>query len=1168
MWRHVVFLVTLSAAALALSLLLVPRGQELALMYYKAKRYRDALSGFESEFLAHGARPTVVMPLNTLYLQQGEVEAAVEAMDRTLAERPDDLEAYDLALQVYRDTMQPERYRHALARRVERVPSTALVRELAGLYAFAGDNDGEADALARLLERGDADDAETLRLARLLWVADDVDGAAAALDSWRGRAGVAPAANASRFALDVYAAAGRAEAIAHTVSRWAETAADADGFMQALDALLARGQFEAGGPALVELLARRPGRTELLAPAFALAMLGGDAAVFVDYVATLDEVSGLRALRQGGRAVPPLSPRAAGLLTRARDSGRLATRVEPALVAAVIRAGDAHLAALLAPVLDDTVTFETPLHEAEFDVLAGDVAAARAAYARSSVEPPATRLRRLNLAIALGDTASVDTALAAGDWPADAYPALAWVYHDRGRGAEGHARLGVALAARGDAAAQAAWALLAADAGERDAVRAWLAGRGVEAAAPLGNDLLCELSLVALGSADEPLAQAVAAQVAARLPERDLAAQRQLHAAGRFEETVALAAPRVAHDATSRQLFQESLFALLGQRRAVHAGLAGLAAGFDHLVQATLDASSETTAQARTLTYDLIDAGAWHQARTLLSTLVRRDPVAWYDAFRDAAIASGEREAYFAYVAPRLAVGPADPLHERYVYDLERLGGGELLLPALAATVTDVALARAVREAAYYQWRDLARAHHDPTWLAARVAGWLDATPDDVLAAGWRYDLAELGGPMRALPYLEAAARAGGVAARREAFYAFEDAARRAGTPERVVAFAAARLRAGEVDGELGTLYRDALLASPARAAAGAVLAALALDDPRRWGEPYVDWLAAGRDAAGLLAFARAHGDDVGLPAELRRLLATRLLEAGDKDAAVRIHLALAADEAPGGESLDTLLWLWGPRPPAAALDWLAGRAASSSGRARAAWAALLADLGAPRRAADLLGTAARQSAPEPLVVERYARALIGAGARAELETFLAEYVAAAPRRQMLHWAAGIATESDLARVARTAWLALLALVPDDPRALREVGLAAFDAGRRGDAERYLERYLARIDDDYEAHFFYAEVLEERGFHNRAEPHYERILTLLAEPRALSFRARVVRAQTLHRLGHDNAAMEAFEALLAERPGEGHLRADFATMLLDAERLGRARQVLAERGGQ
>ncbi|MCP5200274.1 MAG: hypothetical protein H6977_09675 [Gammaproteobacteria bacterium] len=1168
MWRHVVFLVTLSVAALALSVLLVPRGQELALMYYKAKRYRDALSGFEREFLAHGARPTVVVPLNKLYLQQGEVEAAVEAMDRTLAERPDDLEAYDLALEVYRDTMQPARYRAALARRVELVPSTALVRELASLYAFAGDRDGEAGALARLVERGDADDAETLRLARLLWVDGDVDGAVAALDSWRGRAGGRPDANASLFALDVYAAAGHADAMAHVARRWVEAADDADGFMQALAALVARQQAAAAGPTLRMVLAQRPGRADLLAPALALGAVLGEPAIFSDYVATLDADTGLRALRQGGRAVPPLSPRALALLHTLRDEGRLAALVGGGLAVALVEAGDATLARLAAPVLVDAPALAAPLRAAEFRLLAGDVAGARAAYAAIDTAPPATRLRRLNLALALGDPTTVAALLADAAWPAADYPALAWVYHDLGQAARGYARLGPALVARDDGPAQAAWALLAAGAGERDAVRAWLRASAPAAPAASVDALLCELGLVALAADDEGLAQAVAARAGARLPVRDLEAQRLVHAAGRFEQAVALTAPRVAHDATSRQLFQDALFALLRQRRTVREGLAGLAAGFDHLVAATLAAGDAGSVQARTLAYDLIDAGAWPQAETLLATLVERDPVQWYDAFRDASLASDEREAFFAFVAPRLAAGPADPLHDNYVYDLGRLGGGELLLPALASSVADRGGEPAAREAAYYQWRDLALQQHDADWVAVRLAAWLDAAaPGDALAATWRFDLAELGGPARALPYLEAAAAQGGAAARREAFYAFEAAADQAGAAARVVEFVAARLRAGETDAGLAALYRDALLASPARDAVGPVLDELVAANPARWGEHYVDWLAAGGDSSGLLAFARVHAGDAHLPGSLRRLLATRLLEAGDKAGAVAIHLALAADEAPGGESVDTLLWLWGPRPPPAALDWLAARAAASSGRTRAAWAALLAELGAPRRAAELLAAAARGAQPEPLVVERYARALLDAGARGELEAFLAAYVARAPRRAMLHWAARTASEADLVRVAQRAWLALLEIVPDDPRALREVGLAAFDAGRRGDAEQYLERYLARIDDDYEAHFFYAEALEERGFHNRAEPHYERILALLATSADPGFRARVVRAQTLHRLGHEEAALAAFEALLDERPGEGHLRADYVTMLLDAERLGRARQVLAERGG-
>ncbi|MEQ8664025.1 MAG: hypothetical protein RLW62_24670, partial [Gammaproteobacteria bacterium] len=182
MWRHALFLVVLVGGALALSWLLVPRGQELALMHYKARSYGDALAGFERAFYAPGGSTALVVPLRDLYLRQGEIDGAVAAVERALAARPHDVEAFDLALDVYRDTMRDARYTDVLEQRVALAASVARVRELVARHAFAADVAGERRALEMLQAGGQANAAELMRLARVQVADGDAAAAAATLD--------------------------------------------------------------------------------------------------------------------------------------------------------------------------------------------------------------------------------------------------------------------------------------------------------------------------------------------------------------------------------------------------------------------------------------------------------------------------------------------------------------------------------------------------------------------------------------------------------------------------------------------------------------------------------------------------------------------------------------------------------------------------------------------------------------------------------------------------------------------------------------------------------------------------------------------------------------------------------------------------------------------------
>ena len=87
------------------------------------------------------------------------------------------------------------------------------------------------------------------------------------------------------------------------------------------------------------------------------------------------------------------------------------------------------------------------------------------------------------------------------------------------------------------------------------------------------------------------------------------------------------------------------------------------------------------------------------------------------------------------------------------------------------------------------------------------------------------------------------------------------------------------------------------------------------------------------------------------LPAELRRQLAFRVLDAGDKPRAEQVFRTLAAAAPPRSPDVRMLLFIWGPRPAAEQLDWIEARARRAGGADKAEWMNILVGAGAATRA-------------------------------------------------------------------------------------------------------------------------------------------------------------------------------------------------------------------------
>ena len=373
------------------------------------------------------------------------------------------------------------------------------------------------------------------------------------------------------------------------------------------------------------------------------------------------------------------------------------------------------------------------------------------------------------------------------------------------------------------------------------------------------------------------------------------------------------------------------------------------------------------------------------------------------------------------------------------------------------------------------------------------------------------------------------------------------------------------RARAERLGGDWLAVYADAAAKANALPDLAALLQRQAAAAPLAEAEDslYRDTLEKLGRKAELRRYLLARATDDRLPVERRREPASALLALGDKAGATRALQRLAAMQGPQSEDFRQLAYLWGPRPSAAALDWLEARAKAAAGpAAQAAWYDRLAELGGGARVTASLATPAGPPA-QPALQAPYIEALASAGKGRELAVAVRAALREDATPDRLRRYARLAEQTGQRAAAAEAWTALLARKPEDADALRQLGMRAFDGNRLADAERLLRRYTARGPDDHEAHYFLGETLTALKRPAAAVPFYRIALAQLRARGSRNDAAVLTEANLLNRLGKVDEAVALFDALRKRQPGDRQLTADYASMLIENGRLPEARRVLA-----
>jgi tetratricopeptide (TPR) repeat protein len=173
------YLATLAlvAGGMAVGIYLVPRGGELATMYYRSGRLDEARRILESEMRDGELSATNVHYATQTYLRLGDVDRAIELIDRYSRANGTDVKALRILTNLYRDAGKVSLYRISLERLERIAPATEQRIELARVYRAAGLYDEWFAMLERLVQQNVAPAEDYMTVAMLKAAKGDRDGA-------------------------------------------------------------------------------------------------------------------------------------------------------------------------------------------------------------------------------------------------------------------------------------------------------------------------------------------------------------------------------------------------------------------------------------------------------------------------------------------------------------------------------------------------------------------------------------------------------------------------------------------------------------------------------------------------------------------------------------------------------------------------------------------------------------------------------------------------------------------------------------------------------------------------------------------------------------------------------------------------------------------------------
>lgn len=330
------------------------------------------------------------------------------------------------------------------------------------------------------------------------------------------------------------------------------------------------------------------------------------------------------------------------------------------------------------------------------------------------------------------------------------------------------------------------------------------------------------------------------------------------------------------------------------------------------------------------------------------------------------------------------------------------------------------------------------------------------------------------------------------------------------------------------------------------------------------------DWVSAYEESltrlgrtAEVTAYLEERGHQADLPLAERQDIAGELLDLGDKQGAEAITWELAKDAPPSSDDVSQLLYLWGPRPKGERAAWLVHRLKEASSSAdKAAWFDLM--VGAELSAAAVEAVDPATLAEGDLdLVKQWADAMSDVQDPGWVANHLKAAMEGDPSPEHLAVYAAAAYDAEDWELAELAYGKLAVARPEDADALRHQADAAIARENAPAARQALKSYLNLMPGDASALRDYGDAAMAEGDSSDARTSWQTGLDNLDQsPAKEEFDNRRLRADLLQRLERRQDAAELYSVLLAERPDDVDLKADLASVHLDAHQSDAAKTLL------
>jgi len=166
MKQHLV-VISIITGALGLGFLLIPRGSQMPLMYMKGGQFILAKGEFEKQYASGNDSVSVAAPLAELYLHFGEINKAINILERYLEEKPQDTQARKILANVYRDAQRIDEHLIQMETLLNQAPDEREYRNLYTLFKNRGQSKKQLETLQKIVQLYPGSSSDYIHLAYL-----------------------------------------------------------------------------------------------------------------------------------------------------------------------------------------------------------------------------------------------------------------------------------------------------------------------------------------------------------------------------------------------------------------------------------------------------------------------------------------------------------------------------------------------------------------------------------------------------------------------------------------------------------------------------------------------------------------------------------------------------------------------------------------------------------------------------------------------------------------------------------------------------------------------------------------------------------------------------------------------------------------------------------------